>query len=388
MGRSPQHPPSPLTAETIWHKHREFISGWLRSRGVRVQDLEDVTSEVFIAIIRSLHTYDPDKGELRGWLFRIVERQAQRYREQQCAGAAIATTEPSTAQANPEDSTVSRLLVERLLQEIKPEKRRLVFMAYALHDMTIEEICDAFSIPENTARTWIRRSYEDFEKAYKRHQAELSRIGAAPLAFSAFVLLDLARREGGSVPGDVRAERLGEPIHDGEPTAAGRSPRDGFDLPRSALPDLASHVGSFIAGAAAMFALLRLVPSRPWEPIEPDRSPVVVDSSVTVTDPIPAISPTLAETPRAAPADSARPASVPNAPLVAPVRMSRAGAPAEEHGDEGLIRGAEAACARGDSDRAQFLVDHHAEEFPNSRFASERERIRGRLPCMAPLQAR
>jgi hypothetical protein len=54
-----------------------------------------------------------------------------------------------------------------------------------------------------------------------------------------------------------------------------------------------------------MFALLHLVLSRPWEPIELDRSPTVA-SSVTIVEPIP----TLAEALKAAPADSARPETV------------------------------------------------------------------------------
>lgn len=54
---------------------REFagpVTGYLASRGAR--EPEDVASEVFLKVARSIHTFDGDQSSFRSWVFVIAHR--------------------------------------------------------------------------------------------------------------------------------------------------------------------------------------------------------------------------------------------------------------------------------------------------------------------------
>ena len=48
------------------------VAGYLRGKGVR--DVEDVTSEVFLAVFTGLERFDGDEAGLRSWVFTITHR--------------------------------------------------------------------------------------------------------------------------------------------------------------------------------------------------------------------------------------------------------------------------------------------------------------------------
>lgn len=63
-------------AEWAWASlYRELagpVTGYLASRGAA--EPEDVTSEVFLKVARSIHTFEGDKSSFRSWVFVIAHR--------------------------------------------------------------------------------------------------------------------------------------------------------------------------------------------------------------------------------------------------------------------------------------------------------------------------
>jgi RNA polymerase sigma factor (sigma-70 family) len=365
MGTDP--PDTPPTVETLWQQHHEFIEFWLRRFGVRDLDVPDVAADVIAAVIRFLPNFDPQRGAFRAWLYRIVERHAQKYgkrtfKAQRCSDAihTCPAWRPTNAS---EESVINRLLVEELLQAIRPEKRRYVFVAYALQDWTIQEICEAFQIGANTARTWILRSRADFEAAFKRHQAELARIGAVLLPFTASMLLsrecDAALLESPGGAADC-PEWDSEPMDGSEPPASSHSPGNLWSAVNPPAIDVGSLVAGLVGGAAIMFALMQLAPARSAEPIAPETSPMVVASSFVMEPNLrEPISPLLLEPPGALPVRGEPPSSANAFPLdrVPPHAPTPRVAPTENARDESLMRGATGAYAVGDFDTARRLVE-------------------------------
>jgi RNA polymerase sigma-70 factor (ECF subfamily) len=62
----------PRDFETWFHDHRSAVFRYVRFRVATREAAEDVTSEVFMKALRSLHRYDPDRAAPRTWLLRIA----------------------------------------------------------------------------------------------------------------------------------------------------------------------------------------------------------------------------------------------------------------------------------------------------------------------------
>lgn len=62
----------PQDFEAWYHDHRTTVFRYIRFRVATREAAEDVTSEVFMKALRSLHRYDPGRASPRTWLLRIA----------------------------------------------------------------------------------------------------------------------------------------------------------------------------------------------------------------------------------------------------------------------------------------------------------------------------
>lgn len=62
----------PQDFEAWYHDHRSTVFRYVRFRVATREAAEDVTSEVFMKALRSLHRYDPGRASPRTWLLRIA----------------------------------------------------------------------------------------------------------------------------------------------------------------------------------------------------------------------------------------------------------------------------------------------------------------------------
>lgn len=62
----------PQDFEAWYHDHRSTVFRYVRFRVATREVAEDVTSEVFMKALRSLHRYDPGRAAPRTWLLRIA----------------------------------------------------------------------------------------------------------------------------------------------------------------------------------------------------------------------------------------------------------------------------------------------------------------------------
>ena len=121
-----------------------------------VTEAEDVTQQTFVAAWRSRHTFDPDRGVLRGWVVGIARRNIadaldHRTRDRRRLEAVrdIAPT--------PDRDHVDDLLLAHEIEALGDPRRTI--MALAFYDgRTHEEIATALEIPLGTVKSHIRRS--------------------------------------------------------------------------------------------------------------------------------------------------------------------------------------------------------------------------------------
>ncbi|WP_437782888.1 RNA polymerase sigma factor [Sorangium sp. So ce1097] len=337
--------------------------------GVPSRDLDDVVQD---AMVRLWEKREQARTASNPGAFRdsVVlntardHRRAARRREEALTGldeAGLDAAALRDERRSPEDHAIARqeaALVRQLIDQIG-ERGRGIFIACELLERPIADVARELEIPFETARSRLRRAWEEFEEAAARWEARQRGRGARRLRAALFPAWLLERR----------SFRRGGPA-------------------RWMAPGLA------IACAAA----LGVLGTRPMDPVEPLRTSMATLVSRRTSG---------AATAQAAQSSAAsagvglamevtaspaldRPLTASPAldrPLMAPARAPRTGRPAAQPPAIGpreryLIARARAAVEAGDVVslvEARRLLEEHARRFPRGRMAGEREALLDQL---------
>jgi RNA polymerase sigma-70 factor, ECF subfamily len=172
--------PCVVDFEAVFKEHFEYLWHSLRRLGVRERDLEDVVHEVFVALHRRLHAYDPERP-LRPWLFAFACRAASDYRRQ--ARHRVALIDDLDVLRDPAPAVDEQAMALQDLDRVARAldalefRRRAVFVLHEIDGFPIPEVARALGIPVNTAYSRLRLAREDFEAAIRRLDPERSLRG-------------------------------------------------------------------------------------------------------------------------------------------------------------------------------------------------------------------
>ncbi|WP_437637706.1 RNA polymerase sigma factor [Sorangium sp. So ce854] len=256
---------------------------------------------------------------------------------------------------SPEEHAIARqeaALVRQLIDQIG-ERGRGIFIACELLERPIADVARELEIPFETARSRLRRAWDEFEEAAARWEARQRGRGARRLRsvlFAPWVLLD---RRSFRRAGPARWVAPGFAIACA--AALGALATRPIDLVEPLRTSMATMVSRRTSGAASAPAA-----QSPAAPTGEDRAP---DTAVTAS---PALDRAV-KAPAALPMPTGRPAAQP------PAIGSR-----ERH----LVARARTAVAAGDIVslvEARRLLEEHARRFPRGRMAGEREALLDQL---------
>ncbi|OQW53516.1 MAG: hypothetical protein A4S14_15885 [Proteobacteria bacterium SG_bin9] len=123
---------------------------------------DDLLQDTYVKIWRRARSYDPELASPIAWMVAIIRNGAiDMIRKQQ-----FATTEEGeilllpSEDADPGyelDMSRKRALAFEAFQEMSPDKRRMIILAY-LRNENREQIARRFGIPVNTVKTHLRRA--------------------------------------------------------------------------------------------------------------------------------------------------------------------------------------------------------------------------------------
>jgi RNA polymerase sigma-70 factor (ECF subfamily) len=156
----------------LFDAHGVYVMKSLRRLGVRPGDVEDLTHEVFLTVLRKWDTYDATRPP-RPWLFAFALRMASAYRQSAYVRReGFETTERADRgkAASAESLLVERqesALVYRALEALDYDKR-VVFTMFELDERTAADIAAELDIPQNTVFSRLRAAREEFTQAAKR----------------------------------------------------------------------------------------------------------------------------------------------------------------------------------------------------------------------------
>jgi RNA polymerase sigma-70 factor, ECF subfamily len=140
------------------------------------QDAEDLVQDTFLKIWTNLASYDPSRGELKGWIATVTRNQrVDRYRRSsqqrqtdsidsvvegwdQSGATTLAQRIPDTRPTPHEQAVTSQVtaIVSDAVKKISPEMREVVTMRF-VHEMDNQEIAHRLRIPEGTVKSRTNR---------------------------------------------------------------------------------------------------------------------------------------------------------------------------------------------------------------------------------------
>ncbi len=156
-------------------RYQNLVAGVAWRYGVRREEIEDVTSEVFIKVHGNLRQYRPDHP-FSTWLYRLAAnhvidhaRRRRKERGRTEMPEQVEDLRPG-AQHDLETDERARLLREAM-GELDPRYREALFLVY-VEGMKVEDAAGTLGIPEGTVKTRLMRGRDALKKALARAHPE------------------------------------------------------------------------------------------------------------------------------------------------------------------------------------------------------------------------
>jgi len=165
------------TVGEIYAAHADFAWRALHRLGVRPQDLEDSTQEVFMVVHRRLDSFD-GSARMTTWLFGICMRVAAGYRRKAFRRYETVYDDVPEARAaepalTPEDLAArsqARVDLGEILDAM-PLERRAAFAMFELDGLPCDEIARLMDVPVGTIHSRLHAARREFADGLSRLNA-------------------------------------------------------------------------------------------------------------------------------------------------------------------------------------------------------------------------
>jgi RNA polymerase sigma-70 factor (ECF subfamily) len=164
----------PSAFEAIYRDLAPAVLGYLRGQGAA--EPEDLTSEVFVGIVRSLERFAGDEGAFRAWVFAIAHRRLvderrrlSRRREDPTDPAEMSGLVSGTLVADAEAEALETLEtgVGRALKALSPDQRAVVLLRI-LADLSVADVASIVGKSQGAVKTLQRRALRALVREMER----------------------------------------------------------------------------------------------------------------------------------------------------------------------------------------------------------------------------
>jgi RNA polymerase sigma factor (sigma-70 family) len=143
------------------------VAGYLRSRGV--PDVEDVTSEVFLAVFAGIGRFQGDAEGFRSWVFTIAHRRCVDHWRRTGRRPATEPLEPDDAGTAPSAETaalenVGEERVRALLARLSSDQRDVLLLRI-VGDLTVDQVAEVLGKTSGAVKALQHRGLAQLRKA-------------------------------------------------------------------------------------------------------------------------------------------------------------------------------------------------------------------------------
>ena len=169
------HSGAPWAWDRIYHWLAPAVAGYLRVQGV--DDADDVTSEVFLGVVRGIARFHGDEQQFRSWVFVIAHRRLQDHRRQQYRHPrADELSEPDApVVGDAETDALSALATARVYAvcaRLAPDQRDVVLLRIVA-DLTVDDVAAVLGKTRGAVKALQRRGFEALRKILSQEGVSL-----------------------------------------------------------------------------------------------------------------------------------------------------------------------------------------------------------------------
>lgn len=153
------------------------VVSYLRTRGA--SDPEDITGEVFLQVVRDLHSFTGNESAFRTWVFTIAHHRLLddvRYRSRRPVEPAPDETLAASAPiVDPEEKALSALTVAKVKELIErlPPDQQDVLLLRLLAQLTVEEVAHALGKEPGAVKALQRRGLAALDRLISKEGVTL-----------------------------------------------------------------------------------------------------------------------------------------------------------------------------------------------------------------------
>jgi RNA polymerase sigma-70 factor (ECF subfamily) len=167
--------------EAVFQDYRKMVFKTAYLMTGSKEEAEDILQEVFVSVWRSRNTFNPEKGKLTTWIYRITVNQClSRRRKKKPALLSLEDKSidlPDTKPGEqPEEVLVTRLEYDRLMKAINAlsSRHRSVLVLRYFNDLSYEEIAQVIGVPLGTVKSRISQALRSLRAQMSIQQPEAS----------------------------------------------------------------------------------------------------------------------------------------------------------------------------------------------------------------------
>jgi RNA polymerase sigma-70 factor (ECF subfamily) len=163
-----------------WHRLYTWLSpavaGYLRLRGAA--DVDDVTSEVFLAVFRKIATFEGTADNFRSWVFVIAHRRLldeRRRRSRRGDHTSLDGCPEPAATADVEAAALRTLATERvqaLCADLSPDQADVLLLRI-VGDLTVDQVAQVLGRSPGAVKQLQRRGFETLRRLLEREGVTL-----------------------------------------------------------------------------------------------------------------------------------------------------------------------------------------------------------------------
>ncbi len=150
--------------------YQDMVFACCRAVGLRGEDIEDASSETFLAAYKSIKNYN-GKSKLSSWLWKIAYYKALDYRKKEQNKTTPAMMETLAAPAATPEMNLSveeqNAVVWQAVQRLSQPQAAAIVLYYR-EGKSIEDIARILETPGNTVKTYLHRGRKEL---YSRLQS-------------------------------------------------------------------------------------------------------------------------------------------------------------------------------------------------------------------------